>query len=364
MPADRVLLTGFPGFLGSELVRRILRRPGDPKVVCLVQEKFAGLARERAAEIAAAEKVAKNRIELVAGDITRSGLGLDDARAAARGVGEIFHLAAVYDLSVRREVAMKVNVEGTKNVLDFAATCSRLGRLQYVSTCYVSGRWAGIFREDDLEKGQSFNNHYEETKYLAEIEVRRHMDGGMPATIYRPGIVVGDSVTGETQKYDGPYYVLRWLLKQPTLAVLPVPLGVDRLRGNLVPRDFVVGAIDALSTAAASAGRCYQLADPDPPTIDETIRLMGRATGRIVVRTPMPVGVAKAAIAHVPGVYRLMGIPAEAVVYFAHPTFYDTTHARRDLEPLGIRCPPLADYMPRLVEFLKRHPEVEAAAMA
>ncbi len=364
MPADRVLFTGFPGFLGSELVRRILRRPGEPRVVCLVQEKFAALARSRAAEIAAAENVPARRIELVTGDITRRGLGLDDARAAARGVTEVFHLAAVYDLEVRREVGMKVNVEGTVNVLDFAATCSRLERFQYVSTCYVSGRWAGIFREDELEKGQSFNNHYEETKYLAEREVRARMDSGLPATLYRPGIVVGDSASGETQKYDGPYYVLRWLLKQPTLALLPVPLGVDRYRANLVPRDFVIGAIDALSAQPASAGRCYQLADPDPPTIDETIRLMGRATGRIVVRTPMPVGVAKAAIEHVPGVYRLMGIPANAVVYFAHPTFYDTTNARRDLEPLGIRCPRFADYLPRLVDFLKRHPEIDAAAMA
>jgi thioester reductase-like protein len=360
----RVFLTGFPGFLGSELVRRVLRRPGSARVVCVVQDKFAALARDRAAAIAAEEQAAPDRIELVAGDITQPGLGLNDGRALARDVTEIFHLAAVYDLEVKRAVGLRVNVEGTKNVLDFAVSCPKLRRLQYVSTCYVSGRFPGIFRETDLERGQRFNNFYEETKYLAEIEVRRRRDTGLPVTIYRPGIVVGDSRTGETQKYDGPYFVLRWLLKQPTVAVLPVPGGTDRLRVNLVPRDFVVGAIAALSALDGSEGACYQLADPDPPTVDEAIGMMGEATGRMVMRVPMPIAVAKAAIDWVPGVERVMGIPSSAVDYFAHPTFYDTAHATRDLAPLGIACPRLADYLSVLVDFLKRHPEISSEAMA
>jgi len=359
----RVFFTGFPGFLGSELVRRILRRPGAARVVCLIQDKFLALARERAAAIAAGEDVDPGRIELVVGDITRPGLGIDDGRAQARDVTEIFHLAAVYDLSVKRSLAMRVNLEGTRNVLDFAVSCPKLRRLQYVSTCYVSGRFAGIFRETDLERGQRFNNYYEETKYLAEIEVRRRRDTGLPVTIYRPGVVVGDSRTGETQKYDGPYYVLRWLLKQPTLAVLPVPGGTDRMRVNFVPRDFVVGAIDALAALDGSEGVCYQLADPDPPTVAEAVTLMGEATGRVVVRVPMPVAMAKAAIDFVPGVERLMGIPSNAVDYFAHPTFYDTAQATRDLAPMSLACPRLADYLPVLVDFLKRHPEISSDAM-
>jgi len=359
-----VLVTGFPGFLGSELVRRILARPGsDDRVVCLVQTKFADLATRRAEEIEGADPSFAGRVELIEGDITAPDLGLEDVARRARRVREIFHLAAIYDLSVRRPLAMKVNVEGTRNLLDFADRAKSLERLQYVSTCYVSGRYPGIFRESDLDKGQSFNNYYEETKYLAEVEVRKRQQEGLPVTIYRPGIVVGDSRSGETQKYDGPYFILRWLLKQPSVALLPVPPGADNLRVNLVPRDFVVGAIAALSTQPESAGVCYQLADPDPPTIDETIRLMGEATARAVVRIPMPIAIVKSATRWVPGVARFTGIPANALDYFAQPTFYDTANADRDLGALGIRCPRLAGYMHVLVAFLKAHPEVGAAAM-
>jgi uncharacterized protein YbjT (DUF2867 family) len=182
--------------------------------------------------------------------------------------------------------------------------------------------------------------------------------------ISRPAVVTGDSRSGETQKYDGPYYVIRWLLKQPTVAVLPVPGDPKRTRINLVPRDFVIDAIAALSTFKGAAGRCYQLADPDPPTIDEAITLMGKATGRVIVRVPMPLGVAKSAIDHVPGIYHLMGIPSSAVDYFLHPTFYDTSHADQDLAALGIRCPKLADYMQHLVDFFRAHPDLESGAMA
>ena len=362
MPA-KVFVTGFPGFLGSELVRRILRRPGRPAVVCLVQPKFAALAARRVEEIVATEGIEATRLTLVEGDITRPNLDLGDLDAAARGVTEIFHLAAVYDLSVPREVGLKVNLTGTRHVLELAERAASLERLHYVSTCYVSGRYAGIFRETDLEKGQEFNNFSEETKYLAELEVRQRMAGGLPTTIYRPAVVVGDSKTGETQKYDGPYYVIRWLLKQPTLAFLPVPGHPGRTRINLVPRDFVISAIDALAQAKGSAGLCYQLADPEPPTIAEVIRLMAEATGRAIVQVPTPLGLAKAAIDHLPGVYRLLEIPSSSVDYFVHPTFYDTTNATRDLAKVGIVCPRLADYLPTLVTFFKQHPEIASEAM-
>ena len=346
-----IFFTGFPGFLGSELLPRVLKRTGDD-ALCLVQPKFRALAEERARMLGLG-----SRIRLVEGDLTAP---LDHVDAS--DLREIWHLAAVYDLAVPREVGMRVNVTGTERVLDLAERAPGLERLHYVSTCYVSGRYDGVFTESDLEKGQPFNNFYEETKYLAEVAVRRRM-ARVPATIYRPAVVVGDSATGATQKFDGPYFVLQWLLRQPRLAVLPVVGRPSRYTFNVVPRDFVMNAIEYLSALPQAAGKTYAVADPDPLTVDETIDAIAAAAGRKVIRIPMTKGMAKGALQYVPGVYRLMRIPAPAVDYFVHPTRYDTTNTTTDLAGSGIAAPRLVDYAPRLVDFVRAHPEIGSAAM-
>ena len=263
-----LFFTGFPGFLGSRLLPGLLAPDGRDRAVCLVQPMWMERARDRITTMAAREPGLEGRIELVEGDITLPDLGLglewDDL---AKHVTRVIHVAAVYDLSVAPDLAERVNVLGTRHVLGFCRAVRSLQRLDYVSTCYVSGRYPGVFREDQLEEGQTFNNHYEATKYRAEVEVRRALDGGLPGTIYRPSIVVGDRHTGETQKYDGPYYFIRWVLRQGRVAVVPIVGDPNAHTLNVVPGDFVVDAIQALSGTAASLGETYHLADPNPPTI-------------------------------------------------------------------------------------------------
>lgn len=358
-----LFFTGFPGFLGSELLPRVLARHPDHTATCLVQAKFAALAQQRADALMEAHPSLTGRIRLVEGDITRPGLGLSDP-GLERSVTEVYHLAAIYDLSVPRDFAVKVNVDGTRHVLDFAAGCHGLERFQYFSTCFVSGRYAGIFTEDDLQKGQRFNNFYEETKYLAEVDVQARMAAGMPTTIYRPSIVVGDSRTGATQKFDGPYYVIRWLLRQGPVAVLPMIGDPTMTRVNVVPSDFVVDAVAHLSGLSASKNRVYALADPNALTVDELVTLIGGVTEQHILRVPLPMDLAKTAINHVPGLYDFMQIPATALDYFQHPGFYTTDHTRADLQGSGIAVPTLDSYIGRMVEFVRRHPEIGAAAMA
>ena len=359
---DIVLFTGFPGFLASALLPRIMARLGGADAVCLVQPQHADLARARAAELAAADPSLRGRIRILEGDITRPDLGIA-GRFAPKRVVELFHLAAVYDLSLSHEVGMLVNVLGTQHTLAFALDCRRLRRFQYVSTCYVSGRWRGTFTEGMLEEGQEFNNFYEATKQLAEVAVRQSMRLGLPATIYRPAIVVGDSTTGMTQKYDGPYFALQWLLRQPRVAVMPVVGESRRYEFNVVPRDFVVDAIAQLSGRIESLGRTYALADPRPLTVDALLDELARATGRRMIRVPLPLGLAKGMISHVPGVHALMRIPAPAVDYFVHPTHYDTTNTGTDLASSGIECPSFPSYADRLVAFMRAHPEIGSHAM-
>jgi thioester reductase-like protein len=361
-----ILFTGFPGFLGSELLPRVLKRhPARVTADCLIQAKFRAAAEKRKSEIERAEPSLEGRIRLVEGDITRPELGLAAAAASALAgeTIEIYHLAAVYDLAVKRDLAMRVNVDGTRHTLDFAAACRGLTRFQYVSTCYVSGRTAGVFTERDLERGQSFNNYYEETKYLAEVEVRRRAKAGLPVTVYRPSIVVGDSRTGATQKYDGPYFVLQWLLRQPRVAIMPMVGDPERTCVNVAPRDFVVEALAHLSGIPKSTGKTYHLCDPRPLDVKRMTTAMARATGRKIIFVHLPLSVAKAAIRRVPGVYRLMRIPAEAIDYFVHPTHYTCENTLEDLEGSGIECPPFEGYLPRLIQYMKAHPEIGSGAM-
>jgi thioester reductase-like protein len=359
-----VFFTGFPGFLGTELLPRILARSAERRAACLVQPKYAELARQRARELQDADPKLEGRIDILEGDISRPGLGLSQAAAPRDGIVEIYHLAAIYDLSVGRESAMRVNVEGTRNVLDFACECPALERFQYVSTCYVSGTHPGLFSEDDLDRGQRFHNFYEETKFLAEVEVQKRMREGLPVTIYRPAVVVGDSRTGTTQKYDGPYSIIRFLLRQPRIAVLPAVGNPSQAEVNVVPRDFVVEAIAFLSGTPGSKNRVYHLADPKPLTVEQMTRELARATGRSLIRVPVPLGAAKLLLAHVPGMRSLIGIPANTLDYFVHPGHYVTTATQAALQAGGVRCPRFPEYAGRLVEFVIAHPEVGSRAMA
>src|SRR5262249_6449845 len=270
---------------------------------------------------------------------TTEGLGLagGDAQSLKATLTGAHHLAAIYDLAVTRETGMKINVEGTRNVVRFLGECPRLDRLHYVSTCYVSGTATGVFRESDLDVGQSFKNHYEETKFLAEVEVAK---SGLPATIYRPSIVVGDSRTGETAKFDGPYFTLTAMEKVPSPGLF-IKIGSGRNPANVVPVDFVTEALARLSVAPGSRGLTYALADPAPLSTPEVARLFARALGKRFAYLPVPGAVARALFAP-RAVQRHFGMPVQTLDYFDHPLRYDTAQATRDLGALGVTCPPLA----------------------
>lgn len=351
MPAT-ALFTGFPGFIGARLLPRLLELQPDLRVRCLVQSRFLDTAREAVAAMEAAHPHVRGRLGIVEGDITRPGLGMADAEARAiqKDAVTAWHLAAVYDLAVAREIGHRINVEGTRNVLAFLAECRRFERLHYVSTAYVSGRATPAFRETDLDVGQSFKNHYEETKFLAEVEV---VYSGLPATTYRPAIVVGDSRTGETGKFDGPYFILNAMERLPSPGVF-MRIGSGRQPANLVPIDFVIEALARLGSSGSSRGRTYHLTDPDPLSVVEVGALLAKALGKSFVFAPVPGFVARGLFAP-KAVQRFFGVPVEVLDYFEHDCRYDTTQASQDLGALGVACPRFADYVERLVAFYRAH---------
>jgi len=357
-----ILVTGFPGFIAERLLPRLLELSPDPSFVCLVQEKFADLARRRILAIEDRHRYARGRITLVAGDITLDRLGLDPtaARRLQDQLAGAWHLAAVYDLAVSPEAGQRVNVGGTRRVIEFVADARRLLRLDYVSTAYVSGTATGVFKEADLDVGQSFKNHYEETKFLAERAV---VDSKVPATIYRPAIVVGDSRTGETAKFDGPYFTLAAMNRMPSPGLF-FRIGTGRNPANIVPLDFVVEAMARLSTGGGDPGRTYHLTDPAPLSTLEVARLLARALGKRFAFVPVPLSLARTALSPSP-LRRFFGMPLETLDYFDHPCTYDATQATADLSLLGVSCPRFPEYVDRLVAFYRTHRgEVRSEAMA
>ena len=325
-----LLMTGFPGFLASALLPRLLERRQGARAICLVQEQHLAAARLKVDELAGSHPHTSGRIALVAGDITAPDLGTAASTVEPLGeITEVWHLAAVYDLTVPAEVAHRVNVGGTHHVLAFCESLPHLERLHYVSTCYVSGRFDGEFTEEELDAGQEFRNHYESTKFEAEVLVRKAMADGLPATIYRPGIVVGDSRTGETQKFDGPYFLATFLRRQLPVALVPAVGPVDEVRVCVVPRDFVVDAMDVLSVSDASLGKTYALTDPSPPTAREVVETFAARLGKRIVWVPLPLRPTRTLVGSVPLMERALGSPRRVarLLRVAHDVRHDQ---RRD----------------------------------
>ncbi len=344
-----ILVTGFPGFIGGRLIARLLAESPDSTVVALVERRMVQRAR------AAAEAIDRDRIAIEPGDVTDPQLGLGAARylELARSTTQVHHLAAVYDLAVPLAVAERVNVLGTQHVLRFCRAAPALERHHYVSTCYVAGERSGRVFERELAAGQTFKNHYESTKFGAEVLVRAAMDG-VPTTVYRPAIVVGDSRTGATAKFDGPYYLLRTL--QHLGARLPIPqVGRGDAPFNVVPIDFVVEAIAASAQDPGAVGETLHLCDPAPVSAAELMRTFSELyAGREPSYRVPPAVVDR--VLRVAAARRVFGgTPRESIAYLNHPVEFDTARADVVLGRAGLRCPRFADYAPQLVRFFGEH---------
>jgi nucleoside-diphosphate-sugar epimerase len=354
MSSDKtIFLTGFPGFIAGRLVERLARE--GARFLLLVQPGFVGRALEDIERISEKTGTPRDGFRVMEGDITREDLGLsaEDLAEARREATVVFHLAALYDLAVRQDIAMRVNVEGTRNVNGFARRLASLRRYHYVSTCYVAGRRTGRILESELRHAAGFRNHYEETKYLAELEVEA-LKAELPVTIHRPAVVCGDSLTGETAKYDGVYYLIKYLLMQPRLLSL-ANIGNRDVRLNVVPIDFVVEAMAALARDERAVGATVQIADPQPLTTHELFETIAQSLARRGSLLTVPPALVQKSLAFKVS-EKLTGLPRVGAPYFFLRQTYDTARAQELLAPHGIACPPFSSYVGALVGFVEQHP--------
>lgn len=350
--SETLFITGFPGFIANRLLERLALK--ECRFILLVQPSLVTVAKQEIARIAELSGKNVTDFQLVEGDISEQDLGLSAADLALvrQQSTRVFHLAALYDLAVPRDPAMRVNPGGTRNVLAVARTIPALRQFHHVSTCYVAGKREGAILETELEHDAGYRNFYEESKYLAEMEVQLAKNE-LPVTIHRPAVVCGDSRTGETGKYDGVYYLIHYLLRWPRLLSL-VNIGNYEVSLNLVPVDFVVDAMAALAFDERAIGHTLQLADPAPLTTNQLFNAIAKSIEGHKSRITAPASLVYFFLM-LPPSPKITGLPHDAVPYFFVKQLYETTQAQKLLVPHGIQCPPFEGYVDKIVDYARQH---------
>jgi NAD(P)-dependent dehydrogenase (short-subunit alcohol dehydrogenase family) len=356
-------VTGATGFIGRHLLTHLLARKGD--IYCLVRkgslQKFEDL-RERLGDDG-------KRLIAVQGDLAKPLLGVAPAqRKALTGkIKHFFHLAAIYDLSGDAASQTIANVEGTRHALELADAL-KAGCFHHTSSIAAAGLYPGVFREDMFAEAEGLDHPYFKTKHDSEGLVRKEYKRAY--RIYRPGVVIGNSTTGEIDKIDGPYYFFRTLKKLREMLPPWMPtIGLEGGRINLVPVDFVAAAMDHIAHKPGLDGGCFHLTDPAPRRIGEVLNIFARAghapqmTMRLDARMFgfVPTSV-KHALASLPPVKRFtnvvlrdLGIPVEVMQLINYPTRFDTREAERALKGSKIKVPNIDDYAWRLWDYWERH---------
>src|SRR6478735_7855150 len=320
-------VTGATGFIGRRLVEQLLdKRQG--KVHVLVRESSL----ERLEDLVERWGVvvgtsAAKRIVPVIGDLRRPLLGVEQEQVAElRGkITHFFHLAAVYDMTAPAELNTAVNVGGTTHAVELARAVDA-EHLHHVSSIAVAGEFRGTYTEDMFDEGQKLPSPYHRTKFESERIVREQPY--VPWRVYRPGIVVGDSRTGEMDKIDGPYYFFKAIQRLRRLLPEWVPLvGLDLGYTNIVPVDWVSDSIEHIAHEPDLDGRAFHLTDPRPQRVDELINELAAAAHaprfavsidkRItdaVPRWPLQLAAALPPLRQVRGLaLRELGVPAEVL---------------------------------------------------
>jgi NAD(P)-dependent dehydrogenase (short-subunit alcohol dehydrogenase family) len=356
-------VTGATGFIGRYLVERLLAR-GERVFVLVRPESAPKLEALRAFWGARA-----SRVVAIPGNLAEASLGIPkaDLRRLAGKVDHLFHLAAIYDLQASVEQQDRANIVGTDHALQFAESV-QAGCFHHVSSIAAAGLYQGSFRENMFEEASGLEHPYFRTKHESEGLVRDRCR--RPWRIYRPGIVVGHSQTGQIDKVDGPYYFFKLIqkLRQSLPPWFPL-VGLEGGYINLVPVDYVVTAMDHLAHLPGQDGQCFHLTDPRQRRVGEVLNLFARAGHAPTMAFRLdpklvdliPAGVTGSLANYRPlqhvidTILRDFRIPRDVLHFFNWQTRFDATRTQRLLEGADIRVPVLEDYAWRLWDYWERH---------
>ncbi len=353
MERRKIFFTGYPGFIGRWQVRSILADDPGVEITFLVQDKYLARAGEDITELEREGKAERGSLRAIPGDVTDPRLGMSDEsyESLADWATEVWHLAGAFDLNVPEGLARRVNYWGVRHMIDFCEACTDLSFLVHCSSVVVHAEREGLITEEELDAGQELLNNYFMTKFWGEVEVRRAMREGLPAIIIRPAGVMGDSRTGETDKFDNVYLTFGILHLLGKLKVPPLYLGEGKARPNFVPVNFLVDAITAITRNPAAVGRCFHVVDPDPPTAREVFDVIYELTAGRKALITIPTRLVDFMATKLGWAFRLLGIPPDSMTYVNHVGLFDASNMLEMLEGADITCPPIRDYYPRLYEW-------------
>ncbi|WP_062356081.1 SDR family oxidoreductase [Bacillus kwashiorkori] len=351
---NNYLFTGFPGFIANQLIKKLIEKEGEVEnIYVLTLPAMKEKAEQTKATIITNSRFPKENFHIYVGDITKQGLGLSAIdEEKLQDTTYVFHLAAIYDLAVPRDIAYLVNVTGTKHVNDWVKSLPAIKRYVYFSTAYVAGLREGLLKEDELIRPHAFKNFYEETKYEAEVLVEA-LKASLPVTIIRPGIVKGHSLTGETTKFDGPYLFLNVMDRLKRLPIFP-KMGHKDAVVNLIPIDFLIEAVLYLSQEKIGEGKTYHLTDPNPYTVIEIYQMMLNEMLGKKPKGNMPLSIVKFFLSFA-SIRKWLRVEKEIIDYFTWLGKFDSSIAKADLAEANIRCPDLKEQIPSMVKFYLQH---------
>ncbi|MBX7229766.1 MAG: SDR family oxidoreductase [Burkholderiaceae bacterium] len=360
----KYFVTGATGFIGKRLVKKLLARKGST-VHFLIRESSLS----KVPELLDYWATSKTRAIAVVGDLCLPGLGLSKTvvKELSGKIDHMFHLAAIYDLNADAQSQMQVNNEGTRNAVQFA-NLAKVGLFHHTSSIAAAGLFEGIWREDMFEEAEGLDHPYFATKHESESIARKECK--VPLRIYRPGMVVGDSKTGEMDKIDGPYYFFKTIqtLRKMLPAWMPM-LGIEGGRVNIVPVDYVVNAMDHIAHKTNLKTNCFHLVDPTGYRVGDVLITFSKAA-----HSPLPAmrinaallgfiprGVKKSLMSLTPirrirhSVMQDLGLPEDIFTFINYPTRFDCRETTAALKGSGIECPRLDDYAYRLWDYWERN---------
>ncbi len=338
-----VLITGVTGLVGRHLLKLFLQRTSH-KIFIVIRADSYDHAILRVSElienILPDQRIGTNiwnRLWVVIGDVNEPNLGLSKEIYEELGdlINEIFHSAALAEFRQPLEKVRRVNVEGTRKILEFAQRCPNLSKFHYLSSAFIAGRFEGCFSENDFNFGQKFNNTYEQSKFEAEQLIRNFGNGSFIIQIYRPSIIVGDYHLGLTNNFRMFYQPFRSL----SLGYFnEIPIHKETLL-NIIPCDAVAEAIFCLSQSRNKKARTYHIVSPQNLPI---MHLMNFASSYFGYKAPKYVDLLEFNLGDLTTVQRKILEPY--IPYFNFRAIFSGVETFEELISVGYSFPKIDDF--------------------